>query len=566
MKNIHLIPVIILFFCLLGASRSGAQLKIDEKHFKTLFEEEKYVQAYQEAIQVRKSKAYGKNYFIDYIIGKSLCQTGNFPQAQKCFNYILSAYPLNKELKSKLNEEAQSCNDDSDEKDIDAVFALLNTLISAKNNIPTAVSRGKMGWVLRCNEMNTDGISGGDFELAIRINPEEFKTRLFETDRKKQAVNFYSTLLGNDYRADTSGRFIIITERTMTIKNAEVAATADRLEKAYMFYTSYYNVRPPDKLIAVYLMGSKEALDKAALKTHRLKLPVVNIGYSSLADLSILGNSDAKNVGTLYHELFHLIIRTDIGDVPAWLDEGIAALYETSVWKNNILKGQVANWRTEVLEQSLKMGSLKPLKYLVEENWTGFTVNSFSDACQTAVNYALAKHFAIFMQERNWLQPVVTAFRDRKNVFTDTSSVNETSLQVLEKGVGLQIDSIQKIFNKWLDDTYHLGTVRKTTSILDRLNRTERTLEVLQHEAIPDEAKKLLPGLLKQCRQLIDEVRNAERVGKVVPSNAPLNNVNQNVTQQAMPPSNNAELEKRALDFLDHVAQLARKYSPPKAN
>ncbi len=44
-----------------------------------------------------------------------------------------------------------------------------------------------------------------------------------------------------------------------------------------------------------------------------LRFPASNIGYSSLSDLSILGNSDAENIGTLYHELFHLMIRTDLG-------------------------------------------------------------------------------------------------------------------------------------------------------------------------------------------------------------------------------------------------------------
>lgn len=555
MKNKEVSFVLFLFFFLINALTTIAQLKIDETHFKKLFEEQNYVQAYQEAMQIRKSKAYGKNYFIDYIIGKSLCQTGNFPQAQKCFNYLLSAYPLNKELKSKLNDEAQHCNNNSEEQDIDVVLALLNTLISSKNNIPTAVSRGKMGWVLKCNETQTTGENnGGDFELAIKMTPEEFSARLFEMDRKKEAINFYSTLLGNSYRADTSGRFIIITEKAMTIKNAEIAATANKLEKAYGFYTSYYGVRRPDKLITVYLMGSKPALDNVALLTHRLKLPVVNIGYSCLSDLSILGNSDAKSVGTLYHELFHLIIRTDIGDIPAWLDEGIAALYETSFWQNDTLKGQINNWRTEVLSAYLRTTSIKPLKFLIGENWSGFTVNSYKDACETAVNYALAKHFAIFMQEHNWLQPVVTAFRDRKNVFTDTSYVNKSSIEILENSIGLKIDSIQKIFDKWLYITYHLGAVNKDPDILSRLYSTERTLEALKYESIPEGIRLQLKDLTQQCKYLIAAVNKAKQV------NTPSNSVDQQNTLSPIP----QELENKALAFLEQIAQLARKYSDPK--
>lgn len=534
-----------------------AQLKIDENHFKKLFDEGNYVQAYNDAMAIRKNQAYGKNYFIDYLIGKSLCNTGNYPTAQKCYDYIISAYPVESELKSKLKSEILQCNSATGSGDLDSMMSMLNLLINQKNNIPVAVSRGKMGWILKCNEIRSSESthSGGDFNLSVNKTNEELSQRLFATTQGNEALNYYKNLLGAKYNIEISGRFIIITELAMTVSKAEVLSAATRLEKAYNFFSSWFKVQPPDKLIAVYLMGNKTALDKAALIAHGLKLPSVNIGYSCISDLSILGNSNAKNVGTLYHELFHLVIRTDIGDIPAWLDEGIAALYETSKWQNEILKGDINNWRTEVLSEYMKTSSIKPLESLIKENWNGFTINSYNDACNTAVNYALSKHFAIFMQERNWLQPVVNAFRERKNVFIDTTYNNESPITVLENSVGLNMDSIQILFSEWLYETYRIGmrSNRGVESLLAKLYYVNRNLEIMQHENLDPKIEKERLSLFDTSKHYIDVMKISEQ-----------QNINNNIYEQES--RNNLipiDLNEKVQLLLDKSNHFIRTHSKP---
>ena len=61
-----------------------------------------------------------------------------------------------------------------------------------------------------------------------------------------------------------------------------------------------------------------------------------------------------RGAETLNHELVHPIIQEDFPRAPAWLDEGIAALYENPVY--SCAKGYVtgiSNWRYPDVLQAL---------------------------------------------------------------------------------------------------------------------------------------------------------------------------------------------------------------------
>lgn len=59
--------------------------------------------------------------------------------------------------------------------------------------------------------------------------------------------------------------------------------------------------------------------------------------------------------GTFLHELMHAMVHNDFADVPAWLDEGMAMMYERSMWSSNQLV-PLPNWRLDHI----------PLDYLVD--------------------------------------------------------------------------------------------------------------------------------------------------------------------------------------------------------
>ena len=107
--------------------------------------------------------------------------------------------------------------------------------------------------------------------------------------------------------------------------------------------------------------------------------------------------------------------RADAGDMPAWLDEGLASLYSSSVWQNDTLKG-ASSWRIEQLDIRYLNETRKNIPFLdslVNYNWQEFNGGKSIDLCKAAVNYALANHFLLYVQEKGKLQQLVATYKSR---------------------------------------------------------------------------------------------------------------------------------------------------------
>jgi hypothetical protein len=421
-----------------------SQIAVDFNHFTQLYNEGKYQQLYDEAKAIR-NMPYGKIWKIDYFISKALCASGYSSEAKQAFNYTLSAYKGNLDTKqfNFLMKERDACLTSLSPAEIPST--VLSNLISL--NTFANVS-GKMGYVVNCNS------EAGAFDADTSFHSEDLENRLFPLEDTVKAVAYYTKLLGSGYKVRVGGRYVFIIPASSSFAN--LSNVTRMLEDAYNFYSENFHLRKPDKIIAVYLMGNEENLRTIAKKVHGMNLPNRNIGYSCLADLSLLGTSSPYTIGTIYHELFHLMVRTDVGDIPGWLDEGTACLFETSSWENGVLKGQVSQWRTEIFK-----GLMIPrLTSLIENNWDEFSVSPELNACDVALNYALSKHFAIYLQQNGWLPDVITAFKERKNVLEDTASQNESDFEVLERALHKSMPEIQSEFDAWMQSTFNLHTTR----------------------------------------------------------------------------------------------------------
>ncbi|MES2797602.1 MAG: hypothetical protein V4683_16665 [Bacteroidota bacterium] len=501
--------ILLLFW---SSSQSIGQQKIDWNHFKTLFNNKEFKRAYDEAIALRK-QPYGKNFQVDYILTKCICETGNTTKAKKCFE-LLNSYPLNKKMKDFLVTEQKNCLESDEIADIE-INDLIALITNIKDNNPKAVSRGKMGYVLDCKGEGNNR-NAGDYSLKINTKEEELTQRVFQLEEKEAASKYYREMLGYIYDVKITGRFILITKEEHQKTDANLDKAAINLEKAYKFYTEEFGLNPPDKLIAVYLMGDKPSLKEVALKVHGLVLPDANIGYSSIGDLSILGTSSSQAIGTMYHELFHLFVRADIGDIPAWLDEGIASLYETSTWVGNKLKGDVINWRKVVISEFLKTAPNRSLQYVIDKNWKAFTLNESNDLCDISINYAYAKHFAIFMQEKNMLKTVLNQFKERENVFVDSVFNNTTDIELLEKAYHKNIYAIQDDFESWFKVTYNLELNRKNA--LNELRYVYSSIRyMINPTRLSPEEKITKANLEKECQKLIADLEAAQTTN---PANA----------------------------------------------
>ncbi len=429
-----------------------AQKKVDRKYFIQLLNAGEYDKVFDTAVKLRK-QVYGKNAIIDYFIAKSLCLDGHTKKSTYCFNCIIKNFRLSGSKKIFIEQEISSCNAPSTAAD-DELVATPNFNYINNVSLPEASVSGKMGKVYDCYSQNQTM----NFTEAISL--DELEQRLFAIDQTTKAVQKIKTILNNNYKTDISGRYIIVTTKEVPLSDNKVSPVAKSLEQAYKFFVSFYGLRPPDKLITVYILPNKTSLRQTAQLVHGIALPDPNIGYSNLTDLSLLGLGDAEQLGTLYHELFHLIIRTDVGDIPAFLDEGLASLYSVSKWESGVLVGDNRPWRLTELEEAKNTRDVQlqipALEKLINYSWNEFDGVETKNVCQVAVNYSLSNFLMIYLQEKNLLQKMVTAFKNRPFVPEDDAAP-KTNLQLFEEVVGSKIKAFTTTFDDWFKTKYNFS-------------------------------------------------------------------------------------------------------------
>ena len=183
------------------------------------------------------------------------------------------------------------------------------------------------------------------------------------------------------------------------------------LERYLEFFASEYGMQRPANLVTVYFTESVGELESLARKLHGIELAPGTIGYSFPLDQSMAGWANGTAYGTFVHELFHMMVRYNFGDIPPWLDEGMAALYEVSRFEGTRAAG-VDNWRGEILRDS--WAARPSLRALAQMNRSEFDVQvptkGLMAGTAQAVNHATARYFMQYLQSRGSLNAVYRAF------------------------------------------------------------------------------------------------------------------------------------------------------------
>jgi hypothetical protein len=441
-----------MIIVMLAGLTCTAQKAIDKAHFYGLIKDHKYSQLLLDAHKER-NKVYGKIWLVDYYIAKASCGLGKPDNAVDWFNSSLKYPNVNDEIRKFLLQEMSNCR--SGQVNTNRTIANIgmpDPRLLTQDYMPKSTVMGKMGPVYNCD------IPAQEVTTVREVSIDELESRLFGVDDDAGALKKYKTLLNSNYHINVSGRFLLITYGNTVLNQEQIAKTSERLERTYKFYSTYYNLRPPDKLLAVYLLPDKSILQKTALLVHGIKIPASNIGYSNLSDLSLVGVSDITHIGTLCHELFHLMIRTDVGDVPPWMDEGIACIYETSRWSGDVLKGDIDNWRTEVLRTAKRYMSAKipVLRDFLKFSWRQYDGMESLDLCKGAINYAYGKHLMLYCQEQGKLTQLVTAVKNRIEMTEGTDAVFQSDSALLEQVFNADLATIESGFSAWMDKIFNI--------------------------------------------------------------------------------------------------------------
>jgi len=160
--------------------------------------------------------------------------------------------------------------------------------------------------------------------------------------------------------------------------------------------------RPPDKPVTIVLLSGDEAYERgvSALEGRRR---AAYAGFYERKERRLVINLDTGE-GTLAHELTHALAHFDFPEMPEWFDEGLASLFEESRFSEDRLHitGR-GNWRSRDLLPALKDGSLRPLESLIGE------ARVRND--RQALDYAHARYFCLYLQQRGLLEPFYRKFR-----------------------------------------------------------------------------------------------------------------------------------------------------------
>jgi hypothetical protein len=430
----------------------SAQPQDKLKNIKELWENEKYKEAAEELAEYRKG-LYKKNATVDYMLATCYCRIQETKNAgYKGFRWILRNYNLDRKSKNLVKKEMRECSPSN--KPIRIIFLV-------QHQTDGGSVGGKVFYLIqedfqrRGEEFWDVAISSRPASVIEEISEEEFESRLFKVEEKDVAVETINKQLeskfgAEKFKVESVGPFLLASSSGHSANGLQ--RIGQTLKKFLDFYKSQYDFPSLPNFTTVYMAPDAYEMRRIAEKLHGISVSEACIGYWFKSDLSVVGAIPGMQIGTLAHELFHLMVRSNFGDIPPWLDEGMAALYEVSEIEDGQVRG-IPNWRGLILREF--WGMQPSIEKLVQMDWDSFNnaEENFSIERQAA-NHAAARYFILYLQEKQKLREVFKAFRDRR--FEDMEEDEGTdAVKLLESILNKTISEINRDFERFFKSLDH---------------------------------------------------------------------------------------------------------------
>lgn len=443
----------LLLICLWVQVPTAQSLELGD--IRNLWINENYLQVITELLKYRDAD-FGKTVEVDYMLATSFCRHPGDDDLGRAFLLnILQVYELSSENREKIIYELSNCPEERQPEQ-------LAFLTSRSTGGLDAGIRGKMFYFV---DGPNRAIGGDPLEVNKEISAGELEARRFVLGDSSAAAAAMATRLSNigfSPNIYASDHFLIGSMSNHS--TAEMQEIARLLEKALNFYVSSYKVRAPATYLSVYLVPDSWQLRSLGNKLHGLKVASGTIGYSFRNDLSVSAVVQGPYTGTLKHELTHLLVRSNFGDIPPWLDEGLAALYEVSRLEGNYLRG-LPNWRGELLKRF--WGGQPKAIDLLGMNWQQF--DAYDGAMkQQAIHHALARYWVLFLQDRGYLPAVYNTYRTR-DIRQITAIPNEDSEKLFVAATGKDLTALDTDFVDWYQELSRSVTNAEVKELQRRL-------------------------------------------------------------------------------------------------
>lgn len=372
----------------------------------------RYPITYEETTRYRL-QPYGKRLEVYYMEGTSLCRMpGRADLGREVLQWALDNFSMSRDDAATVQKELDACQGVPVAHPITIVF---NTTLA----VASSSGRTKMFYY----NAGDNALKSVPVEVVREIPPEELDKRLFGRSRVADAKDSVNRLTGPGAVSEASKHFVVVSRQHAP---EILGSIGEQLDRVYDFFISEYGMRPPDFLISVYLVTNASDLERLSTALHGIRLSPQSIGYSYQADMSMVGMVQQAQTGTLQHELFHLMVRNNFGDIPPWMDEGMAALYEVAETRNGRVVG-VENWRGPVLNTLWQLQP--PVEQLIKMNWFQFSGGDegYSTARQAAI-HSKARYLMLYLQNQGKLRDVYHAFQVR-DIGTDSARLLSTTVR-----------------------------------------------------------------------------------------------------------------------------------------
>lgn len=389
-------------------------------------------------LKIHRTEPNGRNAEVDYMLGTSGCRTTDQRRwGARVLNFALYSYPLTASSRTTITSERDRCMGTAQ---LAALSPSARVAVSSAV-VAGATARGKLF------DFGDNGIASYPARRSRQLERAALDRRLVplgQADRIGAELRRLAPLA----KIHVGGRYAIAT--TSGQSEAELERMAAQLDRYVSFLSREYGFSLPDRYITLYLVPDISGVRGVADRVHGLDVSPSTLGYSFQEDLSAVGVIRGTQSGTLMHELFHLLVRASFGDIPQWIDEGIASLYEVSREQGDRYIG-LPNWRGRVLDNAWDLRP--PLREVIASPWFAFDRtdgqenSSMVPAERAAVHLATARYLALYLQEKGELRRVFNAFKMRDPGVVDDPE--QAAVAIVEQRLGPMAEA-QSAYDVWL--------------------------------------------------------------------------------------------------------------------
>ncbi|NVK42537.1 MAG: SH3 domain-containing protein [Oceanospirillaceae bacterium] len=409
----------------------------------------RYQDAYGLLSQLRE-RPYGRQPVSDFMLATSGCRLDSVKRdyGHRLLDWMLYAYALSQPSRELVAAERDLC------RKLDLALGGITP-----GNIEERRSAGMRGYGKSFYWAGQDQpVSSYPMRRLRPISREELQRRQVPVGDAKQALALAESLApGQRYLVEE--RLLIIGTRDHS--DDDLKRVGQTLSRYLRFLERQYGVALPDYYLRIHLAGAPGEVRELAERLHGLDVSRATIGYAFVEDGAVVGFVPQSAAGTLLHELFHLLVRSNFGDIPQWLDEGVASLYEVSGRRGDEYFG-LENWRRKVLDSQWH---LRPtVAELIGSEWFLFDdpnqVRAFREeadyegyhdhreGAKQAAMMATARYFALYLEQQNRLAPVYRAVRDG-GLPSAGQSPREHTITLVESVLQQPIEVIDQNFVAW---------------------------------------------------------------------------------------------------------------------